>query len=510
MSFWELDSIKSAVGGTWLARPAAAERTAPTGLSIDTRTLRRGEAFLALKGDRTDGHEYLAAAAKIGASLLIVDNSGAMTPLLASLHKSTSVLLVPDTGKALLQIAGAYRKTLESTRVIAVGGSNGKTTTTRLIDSVLSSTLRGTASKKSFNNAVGVPLTILAAKKTDQFLICEVGTNAPGEIAVLAAVLQPDIAVITSIGREHLEGLGSIEGVVAEEARLLDDVRQGGVAIITADSPQLTQRVLGEKVRGTDKGDVTILRFGVSPEAELRLTNVEVSAKGTAFTINDRLAYSVPLLGAHNACNAAAAIAVAKRLGLSDDTIRAALATARGAEMRLQAIEKNAVTFLNDAYNANPESMLAALATFAAYSGGVSPDRSRPTTPSRRVVILGEMLELGEASVESHREVGRAVGLMSPSPDLAVFVGELAKHARDAAEATASQSSGKGTLFDAPPFVHIAETTDAAMREIASMLRPGDFVLLKGSRRVGLERVIEHVGTGTVEPKPLAAGVTAA
>jgi UDP-N-acetylmuramoyl-tripeptide--D-alanyl-D-alanine ligase len=496
MSFWELDNIKAAVGGSWLARPAPQDRAAPTGISIDSRTILNGQAFIAIKGDRTDGHEYLAAAAKGGAALLIVDRGEAVSALLASLHRSVSVLLVADTGKALLQLAGAYRKTLESTRVIAVGGSNGKTTTTRLIDAVLSSTLRGTASRKSFNNAVGVPLTILAAKRTDQFLICEVGTNAPGEIAVLAGVLQPDIAVITSIGREHLEGLGSIDGVVAEEARLLDDLRAGGVAIITADSPTLTQRVLGassEKARG---GGRSVLRFGVSPEAELRLTSVELSPAGTHFVINERSQYRVALLGAHNAANAVAAIAVAKRMGLSDDTIRAALSTARGAEMRLQPVQKEGVRFLNDAYNANPESMLAALEVFSKCGGAGA------AGGGRRVLVLGEMLELGDAAIEAHREIGRAVAEMAQSGtrlDLVVCVGALARNMYDAANSSLHSSEG-----NAPRLVHLAESTDATMREIAGLLRPGDFVLLKGSRRVALERVIERVA-----PTPIA-GVSAA
>lgn len=491
MSFWELENIKSAVGGSWLARPDPAQRATPTGISIDSRTLLNGQAFIAIRGDRTDGHEYLASAAKSGASLLIVDRADVVTPLLPTFHRSLSVLQVTDTGKALLQLAGAYRKTLESTRVIAVGGSNGKTTTTRLIDAILSSTLRGTASKKSFNNAVGVPLTILGAKRTDQFLICEVGTNAPGEIAALSAVLQPDIAVITSIGREHLEGLVSIEGVVAEEARLLDDLRPKGIAIVTADSPQLTQRV------PSPSGDSSpgVLRFGASPDADLRITNVQLSAAGTHFEINGRATYSVPLLGTHNASNAAAAIAVARRFGLSDDTIRAALASARGPSMRLEPLQKEGVHFLNDAYNANPDSMLAALNVFAACTPGTRSERG-----GRSVLVLGEMLELGDASVESHREIGRAVAEMAQQGhalDLVVFVGALAKNMHDAANSALHSFTGI-----APTLLHFDQSSDDTMREIARLLRPGDFVLLKGSRRVALERVIEQVTPTTLAQGP--------
>lgn len=501
MSFWELENIKSAIGGSWLARSDPNQRATPTGVSIDSRTLLNGQAFIAIRGDRTDGHEYLAAAAKGGASLLIVDRADAVTPLLPTLHRSVSVLLVSDTGKALLQLAGAYRKTLESTRVIAVGGSNGKTTTTRLIDAILSSTLRGTASKKSFNNAVGVPLTILAAKRTDQFLICEVGTNAPGEIAVLSAVLQPDIAVITSIGREHLEGLVTIEGVVAEEARLLDDLRPKGIAIITADSPQLTQRIPSAPGQGR-----SVLRFGVAPDADLRITSVQLSPAGTHFEINGRSSYSVPLLGAHNANNAAAAIAVARRFGLADDTIRAALASARGPDMRLEPVQKEGVHFLNDAYNANPDSMLAALDVYAACT-----PNSRSQRHGRSVLVLGEMLELGDSSIEAHREIGRAVATMverGHTLDLVVFVGGLAKSMHDAANSALHSFTGV-----APTLVHFAESSDSSRREIARLLRPGDFVLLKGSRRVALEGVIEQVSPTTVAQgpsKPTRHGISAA
>ena len=205
MSFWTPENLRVVLAGQWIRRPDVARTAALSGLSTDSRAIRSDQVFLALRGEKTDGHAYLASAAASGSPLLIVDDEAAVAAASGTIGADVGVLKVADTGQALLKLAQAYRRTLDSTRVIAVGGSNGKTTTVRLIQSVLSGTLRGTASQKSFNNAVGVPLTILSARKGDQFLICEVGTNAPGEIAPLASVVEPDIAVITSIGREHLD-----------------------------------------------------------------------------------------------------------------------------------------------------------------------------------------------------------------------------------------------------------------------------------------------------------------
>ncbi len=469
MEFWALDNVKSILGGSWLARPDPEARRAPDALSTDTRTLRAGQAFLAIRGERFDGHDYLAQAGAAGAVLAIVDRpptgGGALPP-------GMSVLQVPDTGRALLQLGGAYRRTLETTKVVAVGGSNGKTTTTRLIAHLLACSLRGRSSPKSFNNAVGVPLTILSARRGDQYLVCEVGTNAPGEIAPLAACAQPDVAVITSIGREHLEGLGSAEGVLGEEVSLLDGLRPGGVGVITADCPALTQRVMGDKTRNAGR---SLVRFGFATDADLRITACESGASETRFCLNGRSWYTLPLPGRHNAGNAAAAIAVARRLGVDDDSIRAALATARGAEMRMERVQAGGVEFLNDAYNANPDSMLAALRAF---------DDCFPRAggSGRRVLVVGDMLELGDAGPEAHREIGDAIAEMDV--DLAIFVGELSAHA----------VARLARRWPATRYAHVPEADDAGMVRSASLLRAGDRVLLKASRRIALERVATIAG----------------
>jgi UDP-N-acetylmuramoyl-tripeptide--D-alanyl-D-alanine ligase len=471
MSFWALENVKKILGGTWLARPEAAGH-APVeieGLSIDSRTIKRGQVFLALKGDNTDGHKYVIQAAEAGAGLLIVDQPDAVP---VGLEKPVAALQVAATGPALLKLAAAYRKTLERTKVIAVGGSNGKTTTVKLINAVLSRTLRGTFSAKSFNNAVGVPLTILSAKKTDQFLICEVGTNAPGEIAVLTPVVEPDIAVITSIGREHLEGLGSMQGVLNEEASLLQGLRPGGTAVLCTDAPGLVEAAAGllsALDRASPPARTTVI-FGSAPTAAVRVTACEQRFDGLRFCLNERAWYTLPLLGVHNASNAAAAVAVARRLGIDNAQIEAGLAEAKGPEMRLERSVVRGISFVNDAYNANPESALAALKAFAEVGAGGE--------FSRRVLILGDMLELGDGAAGLHEEVGAAAA--GVDADLVIFVGELSR-----ATGEGLMKAGWQGQVESLPDLEQGRAIDAA-----SLLQSGDIVLLKGSRRMKLERVI--------------------
>lgn len=469
MTFWRAETIKSAVGGAWLARQDASKRPLTEGVSTDSRAVKPGQVFIALRGEKHDAHAYLADVVKAGAAMLIIDRPETLATSGAA-EAGVGVLHVPDSGAALLRLGGVYRKSLETTRVIAVGGSNGKTTTCRLVEQLLGGTLRGTASPKSFNNAIGVPLTVLGAKRSDQYLLCEVGTNAPGEIAPLADLVSPDIAVITSIGREHLEGLGSIEGVIKEEVTLLASLRAGGLAVINADTPALVEAARSILVKLPQRSIVT---FGFSAGADIRITAVEVSDRGTRFTLNERESFFVPLIGRHNALNAAAAIAVARRMGVPSDVIEAALAKANGAPMRLERREVSGVVFVNDAYNANPESMIAAIRTFAEVGAS-----------GRRVLILGDMLELGGHAPELHREVGEVLA-REGTPDLLVLVGNHAAGIGERAQRVMSSDR----------VVYVPDAGAASAGAIAAMLNAGDMVLLKGSRGMGLERIMEAMRT---------------
>jgi UDP-N-acetylmuramoyl-tripeptide--D-alanyl-D-alanine ligase len=471
MVFRSIDSLKSALGASLLVR-AASPATLSGQVSIDSRAVAPGCVFIAIKGDRTDGHLFLEQAAAGGACVLVVHDAAALP---ARLGEGVTVLHVPHTSAALLRLAAAHRKTLDTTQVIAVGGSNGKTTTCRLLQAVLGGSLRGSASPKSFNNAIGVPLTILAARKTDQYLICEVGTNAPGEIAPLAAVIEPDIAVITSIGREHLEGLGSLEGVIAEEARLLNGLRPGGMAVVTAECPPLLDLIapfFSAKQPASMGPARSLVTFGRSDAADLRVTGIDVTPDSTSFLLNKRERHVVPMPGAHNACNAAAVIAVARRLKLTPEAIQAGLAAAKGPDMRMQRSNVADIHFINDAYNANPDSTLAAIDTFRlAFAGNAG--------GGRRVLILGDMLELGDAAPDLHREVGEAVA-KAGCFDLVVLVGSLALNAAS----PIAHGPGSARLECRP------DAGPANAAAIAGLLQPGDVALLKASRGTGLERIM--------------------
>ncbi|MCC6660118.1 MAG: UDP-N-acetylmuramoyl-tripeptide--D-alanyl-D-alanine ligase [Phycisphaerales bacterium] len=465
MTFWSPEALRASVGGTWVVRPAPGAAIA--GLSIDSRTLRAGQVFLAIRGDTHDGHAHVAAAAGAGSPLAIIESDGHA----GAFPPGLGVIKVPGTRRALLRLAGAYRRTLERTRVIGVTGSSGKTTTTRLIHAVLSQSLHGTVSVKSFNNSIGVPLTILAASPRDRYLVCEIGTNAPGEVAALAGAVRPDIAVIVSVGREHLEGLGSLEAIAREEAAQTVFLEPGGVAIVHAEAPHLPEQV--EALRSAH--GFKVLSFGASAGADLRVGDIRAGFGGVRFTINGKAGYHVPLLGAHNAMNAAAAVAVGLRLGLDEATIARGLASVCGAEMRMEPCEAGGVRVLNDAYNANPDSMLAALDALAGL----------PKGPGRRAAVLGDMLELGDAGPALHAEVlERALSMADL--DAVILVGPL-------------MGAASGRRPD-PRVLCIADLDGPGAAAVAERLAPGDLVLLKGSRRMRLERLIPVLRAR--EPQP--------
>lgn len=453
--FWTAESVRAAIGGSWLAKPDPLPGFAG-GAAIDTRILKPGEIFFALRGEKTDGHCFLVRAHEAGAAMAVIDNTNSA----GRLPEGLPVLRVADARLSLGRLAAAYRKTLGSVRTIAVTGSNGKTTTTRMIDACLrAGGLRGHCSPKSYNNDLGVPLTVLGAKADCQYLLCEVGANDPGEIEPLSRIIQPNIVVITSIGRAHLEGFGSIEAIAAEKASLATHLEPGGLVVLNADAPALkTWRENIERV----------LTFGVSPESDLRISDIIQTPVEVSFTLNEQEQYSVPMLGGHNACNAAAAIAVAKRLGIAADTIRNALSAFIPPDMRLSREQIGGIDIINDAYNANPDSMLAALRIM----------RDIAPANSRRVAVLGDMLELGPAGPDAHRQIGRAIA-EEHLADVAVLVGP---HIANACE----------PLVDARiDILTVDDIGGGGAARVMSVLAPGDTVLLKGSRSVGLERVLE-------------------
>ncbi|MHC4561248.1 MAG: UDP-N-acetylmuramoyl-tripeptide--D-alanyl-D-alanine ligase [Planctomycetota bacterium] len=447
------DEIRLAVHGRWLTHGAD---VTVDGVTIDSRTARPGDMFIAIKGDRHDGHDHLIDAARAGCIAAVVQRDRPIANDVADLYGG-GVIGVEDTVTALGELARFYRQQTPAS-VIAVTGSAGKTTVKRMIHHVLSQRQRGSASPKSFNNAIGVPLTLLAINPTDDYVVCEVGANAPGEILSLARIAQPDLGVITMVGPAHLEGFGSVEKIAMEKASLLAALSSDGIAVVRGGQHVLDRALMAYECRR--------IRFGDHDDCELRLTGYEPRGTGQRFQINDRLWVRLPLLGRHNAMNALAAVAVAQRSGFTQEDAAAALADMPPVEMRLEQINAGSVTIVNDAYNANPASVLAATETL-----GDIPGR-------RRVVMIGDMLELGEDSESLHRHVGEQMAACGV--DLLIGIGPLGRYIAQAAAGANVRSVEMNSV-------------EAAQEAVVEQLLPGDVVLIKGSRGMAMERLIEPI-----------------
>lgn len=436
-----LSQIARAIAGR-PSRPVDGERI--RGVSTDTRSLRPGDLFFALRGPNFDGHAFVGEAFRLGACAAVVEREvDAPGPTLA----------VPDATAALGALASAYRMTLGA-RVVGVTGSNGKTTTKEMIAHILGKDRKVVKARGSFNNLVGVPLTLFSADPSAEFAVLEIGTNHPGEIARLGRVARPDAAVITSVGASHLEGLGSVEGVAAEKVALLDYLHGGGVAVLH-DDPRILSRVRlpAEKV----------ITFGLTERADLYPTHIEPDnrfrVRGVEFRLN--------LLGDWNAQNALAASAVAMTYGVDLTECARRLADFKPPKMRMERLELAGVTIINDAYNSNPESASRAVAEF-----------SRLPFGGRKVAVIGDMLELGAESEAYHSRLGEL--LARSAVDVVIGVGPRARGVLEAVNGCKEK--------------HGFSSADEMKGLLGGLIRAGDAVLLKGSRGMGLERLVKWIG----------------
>ena len=394
---WTLSWLQAVTGGRWLNPPAGPDLPL-TGLGIDSRTLKPRQVFLAVKGDQFDGHDFIAQAAQAGAAVALVERVEETTA-----NSPPGLLLVDNTVTALHQLARSYRDALRSQgcHVIAVVGSNGKTTTRHLIHAVLSSKFKGTQSPKSFNNHLGVPLTLLGASADDRYVVAEVGTNHPGEIDALGKLLQPDAAVITCIGKEHMEFFGDMQGVAEEEAAITQHLPPQGEVFVETDAYPWVRKT----TTFNPNTKTTVYGLG-SMGAEEQSQNL---GNRQQFAISDTMTIDLPLIAPHDINNALAAIEVGRSMGVSDDLIKDSLEQTRPMPGRLEVKRFGPVTVIDDTYNANPDSTLAALKVLADY----------PTAQAgRRIVVLADMLELGATAQDAHREIGQALSQMSKSGNL--------------------------------------------------------------------------------------------
>jgi len=440
--------------------------TPPTGpirsVSTDSRQIEPDCAFFAIKGQRFDGHDFVEEALRSGAAVAVVSRAELAQSLAG---RGLCAILVDDTLAALGRLATHCRSSLGAT-VVAVTGSNGKTTTKQMLAELLSRLGSTLAAPKSYNNAIGVPLTILQASEQHEFLITELGTNAPGEIASLAAVVRPHVAVITAVAAAHLAGLGDIDGEAREKTSLLEYLPTGGLAVVNIDEPAIEPHLR------RFEGSVELVRVGTSRHADLRAEQIGYEGEFLRFKVNGVWPVSLPIPGRHNALNALAAWAVAQRLGMPPQQIAEVLSQVRPAEMRLQRLRIADTEVINDAYNANPASVAAALRTLA----------ELPASARRRVAILGDMLELGSSAREYHERIGRFLAEL-PQIRCLIAIGPLASGPL-AAAAAASRPDLE---------IHRFEDIAQAARRIGEILQPQDLVLIKGSRAMQLERLLEAV-----------------
>jgi UDP-N-acetylmuramoyl-tripeptide--D-alanyl-D-alanine ligase len=455
MDFRSLKFVATACAGEQLS---GSSETVVNRVCSDSRQAQAGDLFFALTGDRFDGHDFLKDVAQKGVAAVVVKRSMAPAGL------NCAVIAVDDPRRALGRLAAGYRADF-ALPVIAVGGSNGKTTTKELVAAVLRQKLETLSSEASFNNDIGVPTTLLKLEKKHQAAVLEVGTNHPGELAPLVAMTHPGLGVITSIGREHLEFFGDLAGVAEEEGWLAEYLPAGGTLFVNGDSEWMAPIAR--------RTQATVARVGLDSSNDWRASDLRPDAQGSRFQVRAPKAgysgeYQMKLVGRHQVVNGLFAIAIGAELGLSQSEILKGLAECKPAKMRLQVWNCNGVSVLDDTYNANVDSMLAALQTL----------REMPCA-GRRVAVLGDMAELGAHSRAAHEEVGRKAAERGVNQLIAV--GSMA-----GVMAAAARAAGMAEI------VEFADV-ERAVKEVNGLLKPGDSVLFKASRAMRLERLVEAV-----------------
>ena len=456
-------SLAAAVGGRLLRDSAAQIR----GGAVDSRRVEPGNAFFALPGEQTDGHHFLRQAVAAGAAALIVSRAAPAGSLaeLATLGIGEVAVIEVDDGQRALQAAAADWRGRFAPAVIGVTGSVAKTSTKEQIAEVLSerwNVLRNTANE---NNEIGLPLTLLRLAPEHDVAVLEMGMYVPGDIAQLAALARPRIGVVTAVRGTHLSRAGSLEAIERGKRELVEALPSTGTAVLNADDP-LVARMAHGLPAGT-----RLLRYGFAAHAEVGAVAIESRAeKGMSFRLRVRgaeVAVDSPALGRHGVHNALAAAAVGHALGMSLQDIARGLERSAQAPHRSVLLDVGAWRVLDDSYNAAPDSMIAALDLLA-------------SLPGRRLAVLGEMLELGEASLEAHRQVGRHA---AKSSDVLLCVGPGAAPYAEGARAAGMPRNA----------IHELADQQATFELLLASLRAGDVVLLKGSRGVALDLLVDRL-----------------
>ncbi len=460
-----VEEIARAVGASvlWAGGDGAA-RVAE--VATDTRAMQRGAVFFALKGRRYDAHDFLPVALEKGAAALVVER---ITPqvLDEARARGAAVLRVRGTMRAMARLAARQRDVSEA-RVVGITGSTGKTLTKDFTAAVLERAGSTVASRDSFNNEVGVPLTLLALEPDTRHLVLEMGSRGVGQIAALCSFARPEIGVVTNVGWTHMQYFRTRDNLAGAKGELLRALPRDGRAVINADDDYASE------LRAMCR--CPLLCFGRSRSADLRAEDERVDEYGkVAFTLRSKgggvKRIAVPLPGRHNVHNALAAAAVGKIMGVDMENIAEGIASAKTTGWRMEMITRpQEITIINDAYNANPVSMRSALMAL----GDISREK-------RAIAVLGDMGELGPVSEQAHQEVGEMA--VDCGTDILVTVG---RKSRRTAQAAREKGLPRGSVFS-------ADSVDRAAEILRAIIEPGDVVLIKGSRFLGLERLVNLV-----------------
>lgn len=431
------------------------------GVAIDSRAVAERQLFIAIRGTRDDGHKYIRNIMNIPGVGLLVRRGYEALP---EIYNDIPVVAVEDTHKAMIELARGYRRRLKCF-VIAVTGSNGKTTTKEFVYAMIASRFKSSyRSQGNLNNLYGLPLAIFAMPSDTKYAVFELGISLPKEMTGLAAIAEPDLALITNVGPTHLETLGTVENVAAAKFELVDFMSDDKPVLLNADSEPVMQAASKRKRK--------FITYGIKNQADFMACHAGISEDGFPLVEIERHLIKVPLFGEHQAYNLLAGYAVSRVLGIDISPADLERIDYRFAPYRGEIESINGVTIIADCYNANPVSMKSGLHSFHHYM-------SHPTLEKRRsVVIVGDMLELGEKSAQYHTEIGRLLGTLKF--DLALAVGEQSREiVSGAIEAGLNKENA----------IHF-ENTEQAGDFLIDNVRRGDIVYLKASRGIGLEKLI--------------------
>jgi len=442
------------------ARGECDQESVAMGYSIDSRTLNAGDLFIAIAGERFDGHEYVQAAMEKGAvgAIVAAEKNVAGDPL--------RLLQVEDTVKAL-QLLGAAARRLWGKPLLAVTGSAGKTTTKEILAHILATRFRVMKSSGNLNNHIGLPLQLLKLEAEHDLAVVEMGMNHAGEIRALGALAHHDLAVVTTVAPVHLEFFGSLKEIARAKYEIIETLHSGGVAVLNADDEYVCQ--FGRDFKGK------VVTFGTRRAADVSAHNIKLNgAEGSTFdlvvgSVGEPVTF--PLVGEHNIYNALAAAAAAMERGLTPSQAAVALSGIAPPDKRGQVLQIGGATIINDCYNSNPRALEAMIDTLASMRA------------ERRILVVGEMLELGPTAEALHRESGKHAA--EKKIDLVIGV-------RGMARAVAEAACGAGTQ------AQFVETPEQAGEWLAHNLRPGDAVLLKASRGVKLERALDALQESSI------------